>query len=283
MLAVAIGMAVGVRSSSASEEHALRAERHCSHDSLAEEQVIRAAQDYHEDARRHGRSLDESSYAPLRMRFEYGNLSGINATKQIFLRDELMPAAAQFLSSALSVLPVSSPLLASRQPCPFVWAGTDVCAGASPSHYCGVAGDDARVTIPESMLQAVRVCSVCNNAPGMNDCSGAGSVCNDLAAGAGVDGTDFVLFVTAKAVRARRTRLSAQSRPSPHAWCISHSYWCAFVCAVFHLRWRDPRLRHRMPARPVRPAHLCSHQLLPGQVQHRRFQRARVSQDGCYT
>ena len=179
-------------------------ERGCAHGTLGPEVYKSAPQEYTTLER--GRSLSheitatnlpKSSWQDLRI---YPNQVGMfSSTQHTLLFDTatgLIPAALSWISGALKVNPMTSPLLIPRDACQANWPG-GVCAIPATNTYCGSSTDTARVSVPDAYLHGLRHCSTCYNNPGQSDCGGSASTCTNVAAGAGIAGTDYVLHVTA--------------------------------------------------------------------------------------
>ena len=143
-----------------------------------------------------------SAFAPLRIATYSGAgaLDGLSAAQRTFLEDTLLPRTVADWAELLGVRPVDGSLALDR-PCALSYADEDgcygtLCSSVNADEYCGSDADDSYNTlIPDDYFGATTYCSTCYGSA----CDGAGSVCADTAAGAGVADADFVLFVTAHA------------------------------------------------------------------------------------
>ena len=139
-----------------------------------------------------GRKLTMNGREPIRVHVEKMT-SSLSAELDELLYDEVLPAAVSYINSALAVTPVSGQLLFSRK-CGGTWnTGTpNVCALEGPNE-CGSSSDVSRATIPDALLDALRVCSTCSGDSCDED---LGSNCANFDAGAGV-AADVAILVTA--------------------------------------------------------------------------------------
>ena len=165
---------------------------HCDHDSAQHpDQYVISPQPYAEQP--HLRGLSTVSWEPIRLitREVPGALDTLSPAARTFLTSELLPSAIAWIESALSVVPVSGKLHASRG-CSSLFPGTPPVCAATRSNTCGAQPDGGNAPIPDDLLDEQRVCTSCYG----DSCSDTNSVCSTLPAGAGVEG-DFVLMLSA--------------------------------------------------------------------------------------
>ena len=166
---------------------------HCAHDEAQQHSggiddtgYFRSPQQY---TAAHGRRTSATSFSNIRLNIEYTTTSALTAEQNTFLRDRLIPAAAAWVENALSVVPVTGPLLIDRF-CTSSFA-SGVCASIGTTS-CGLNADASSYTVPDSMLAAKRTCTSC-----FTDGTCQASSCTDHAAGAGAAQTDYQLYVAA--------------------------------------------------------------------------------------
>ena len=167
---------------------------HCNHDDvLHRDQHVVSPQQYAVPPHLRALSAHASSWSPLRVstRVVPGSLAALDAANQTFLVNVLLPAAIGWLSSALSVVPITGQLLAARECDTYYDTTPPVCASAAQS-TCGTTASSNAATIPSDLLASLVVCSTCFG----QGCTSPQSLCQTLPAGQGV-AADFVLMVSA--------------------------------------------------------------------------------------
>ena len=86
----------------------------------------------------HGRRMQTATWAPIRIQVDYsaGATLGLSSALQTFLRDQLVPAAVQWIQQTLSVVPVTGTLKHARFCSSSYSSGTCASEGAIPT--CGI-------------------------------------------------------------------------------------------------------------------------------------------------
>ncbi|KAF0700216.1 Aste57867_9270 [Aphanomyces stellatus] len=130
-----------------------------------------------------------ASYAPLRFVAYYDTttLSALPASQNSFLQQYIVPAAMNYWTKALVVVPVTSNLFAAA-PCTSVWGTSPpICASMSSTPAMCV-----EQPIPTTHFAPTRVCTTCSD----NTC--ASDACTTFGAGnTGVPNADMVMYIRA--------------------------------------------------------------------------------------
>ena len=133
----------------------------------------------------HGRALSTTSWSPIRITESYISTTALSASKETFFKTKLIPDAIAWMQSALSVKPLTSPLLVEPF-CSSSYSASGKCASLG-TLTCGYKADGTDSPVPSSMLSAKETCSTCYTD---GTCAG----CSTSAAGPGAANTDFLLY-----------------------------------------------------------------------------------------
>ena len=120
----------------------------------------------HDEIEQHSGGVRDSGYffspqlSAIRIQINIVSISALSSPLQTFFTGTLLPAAKEWIESALSVVPISGTLKATRSCAEgFLLGGTCATEGAVPT--CGTNADTTSYTIPDSLLDSLETCSSC--------------------------------------------------------------------------------------------------------------------------
>ena len=129
---------------------------------------------------------DDVGWEPLRVQVNVTSVVALNPALRTFLLDELLPAAIEWISSALAVRPIAEALRAARTCGSALTLCSSKCYSEGEIPTCGLDDAGEAAPIPPELLRNLTTCTSC-----------AGGCIAQPAGSGAAPGAGFVLFVSA--------------------------------------------------------------------------------------